>query len=185
MKSILILSLILTTASHAGRSDNSNYQNNKLTKEFISFIKKTNSLEDRLLLVDKPETREFKNCLEWISHDSSIVGSASREFIIKAIDQPSLTSWTSELTGTPFFISKDTISNIFTGARPRGWDYFNKRYGSHYYIFSSPVFFNNGTMCLFYIDYHCGELCNEGKIRLYKKDNHGWKVLKEFCSWMS
>ena len=182
MKSLLLLCLLFVITD---RKENSNHQANQLTKEFISTIKKSYSLEDNFVLVNKPETKEFQNCLKWILQDSLVISSRFKDFIIHTIEKPSLTSWTSELAGTPTIIHRDTINHIFTGSHPRGWDYFNKKYGKHYYIFSSPIFFNNGTMCLFYIDHHCGEMCNEGKILLYRKDNNGWKVQKEFCSWMS
>ena len=184
MTSILFLSLILFINDTNAKKKSDDHAD-ALTKEFIAFIKKDYSLENKIYLVDKPETKEFQNCLDWILQDSVVTALTSKESIIQAIVHPLVTCWTAELTRASVIIPHDTINSIFTRPHARGWDYFNKRYGDHYYIFSSPIFFNNGTMCLFYIDYHCGEMCNEGRIRLYKKDNHGWKVLKEFCSWMS
>lgn len=184
MKSILFLSIILFI-DNTNTKEKSNDQADALTKDFISFIRKDYSLENKIYLVDKPETKEFQHCLDWILQDSVVTALIPKESIVQAIARPLITSWTSELIGASVIVPHDTINDFFTRPHARGWDYFNKRYGSHYYIFSSPIFFNNGTMCLFYIDYHCGEMCNEGKIRLYKKDNHRWKVLKEFCSWMS
>jgi hypothetical protein len=50
---------------------------------------------------------------------------------------------------------------------------------------SFPVFSKNMNYCLLAEEYFCGPLCGEGRILLYKKDDHGWHLEQEVLVWIS
>jgi hypothetical protein len=89
-----------------------------------------------------------------------------------------------ELAGTPLIISQDSINDIFTRSHAKGWNYFHKKYGDHYYIFSSPIFLENNCVysTLTIIVARCATM---EKYNYTRETANEWKIQKEFCSWMS
>jgi len=81
-------------------------------------------------------------------------------------------------------ISSDTLNYIFSNLS-NGWSIFYQKYGEGYYSFSKPIFLRNNTLCLFYYDYNCGDLCGKGNFSVYKKTWLGWKYYALIYSWMS
>lgn len=185
MKSKWIFFIILISICLHIETYSSDQDSRLATKDFLSSIRNTYITNEKIIIVNNPETKEFKNCLDWIFKDSLIISRTSKESIIHQIEHPDVMVWTSEMIPRSIIIDKDSLATIFKGDYTKGWNYFSSNYGKEFFIFSLPVFFNNDTMCLFYVDRHCGEMCNEGEIVLYKKEKKGWAVIKRFCSWMS
>jgi hypothetical protein len=155
-------------------------------KKCVAFIKEVKSQEvsdTNFILADKPFSFENSDCLSYLLTDA---GTYTKEelSIIKDKKFPSLVKWTKESFGSTKLVSSDTINAIFKD-HSKWWTYFNKHIGRSFNTFSVPIFLRNDTYCLFYSDHHCGGLCGEGKLILYKKQNNKWTVLKSYCNWVS
>lgn len=42
------------------------------------------------------------------------------------------------------------------------------------YVFSKPIYFRNGELCIFYSCSFCGGLCGEDEVSLYRKEKDKW-----------
>jgi hypothetical protein len=154
------------------------------TREFINCFRSSEYPKKKVLLVDKANMSEFKECYGWLFQDSTIFTTSEQQIIRTEIENPKVTQWTNSLVDSVNFISKDTITAIFKD-RKRSWDYFYYHYGDRFHSFSAPIFLRNNTLCLFYADYSCGGLCGSGIIMLYRKENGVWKYVRKFCEWES
>ena len=82
-------------------------------------------------------------------------------------------------------IPDDTITAIFSWKHGDGWTYFYHHYGTGFHSFGCPLFLRNYTCCLFYSGHHCGWLCGNGQLALYKKEGGRWVFVKDWGEWMS
>ncbi len=81
------------------------------------------------------------------------------------------------------YLAPDTIK-----ALPQRYLFWESAYkkGIHgFYAFNTPIFFDNGKLCLFVYDYSCGNLCGYGTISIYKKTKVGWVQYVELSNWIS
>jgi hypothetical protein len=53
------------------------------------------------------------------------------------------------------------------------------------YNFTEPLFLKNNTICIFYQDYACGNLCGGGNLSIYIKANGKWKREWYLYNWVS
>lgn len=81
-------------------------------------------------------------------------------------------------------ISQDTLNTIFKD-RIHGWNNAYKKGINGYYRFNKPIFFRNGTYCIFEYGYSCGNLCGYGTTSVYKKTDTGWVEFLQFSNWVS
>jgi len=100
-------------------------------------------------------------------------------------DHPVFRTWTQDMVEGARLIPKDTITAIFSTKHRDGWTYFNLHYGRGYHSFGCPLFLRNYTLCLFYSGHHCGWLCGDGQLALYKKEGGRWVFVKNWGEWMS
>lgn len=155
-------------------------------KKCIAFIKeiKNEQLADtNFILVNKPFSFEYNNCISTLLMDSSTFSNDELTFI-KDKKYPKLTKWTNELFTTIKIISQDTLNSIFKD-NSKGWNLFHKNIGQSFNSFSIPIFLRNDTYCLFYSDNHCGGECGDGRLILYKKERNKWTEVKSYCNWIS
>jgi hypothetical protein len=82
-------------------------------------------------------------------------------------------------------IPKDTITAIFSQKHQDGWSYFYGHYGPGFHSIGCPLFLRDYTWCLCYVSYHCGWLCADGQLALYKKEGGRWVFVKNWGEWMS
>lgn len=150
---------------------------------FIREIKQNELADSNFILVDKPYAFEYSTCPENFLTDSSFYTKEELALIQKTIKNFSF-RWNNELLPEVKIVSSDTVSMIFKD-RSKNWRYFNKHIGRGFYTFSMPIFFRNETYCLFYSVYNCGNLCGEGHLILYRKENNKWVALKTYCNWIS
>lgn len=173
------LSKAQTSFSPAG--DSSAY-----IKKCIAFIEEVEhrKLSDtNFILSDKPATLEHLHCLDQVILDSNFL-SKDEIAIIKDKKYPTVVKWTKQFFPNIKIISSDSIAASFKNLLTR-WGNFNQKFGASYNTFSSPIFLKNDNYCLFYSDHSCGELCGEGTLALYKKEEGKWIKVITYCYWIS
>jgi hypothetical protein len=110
---------------------------------------------------------------------------ADREEIERWASRPIFRAWTQDMVAGVRIIPKDTITAIFSSKHLDGWAYFYLHYGQGFHSFGCPLFLRNYTWCLFYSGHHCGWLCGDGQLALYKKEGGRWVFVKNWGVWMS
>jgi hypothetical protein len=123
----------------------------------------------------------LNRCLE----DSSTFTTPERAQIKGWANHPAFQVWTLDMAPGVRLIPKDTITAIFSRKHRDGWSYFYGHYGLGYHSLGCPLFLRNYTWCLFYSGHHCGWLCGDGQLALYKKEGGRWVFVKNWGEWMS
>jgi len=123
----------------------------------------------------------LKSCLQ----DTSTFTAAERKQIKHWTSHPSFRVWTPDMVPGVRLIPDDTITAIFSTKHRDGWSYFYRHYGPGYHSFGCPLFLRNYTWCLFYSGHHCGWLCGDGQLALYKKEGGRWMFVKNWGEWES
>jgi hypothetical protein len=170
-----ILSLVLSTICK-GQSES----NRILIKDFVEYITTKNFATDTIVLGEEPNMTHFPSCT-WMFSDTTLISSSEKKFILKEIDNPLIKEWSKELVNKSKFVTWKAFIGILRDSTRR-WPYFYKNYGTNFISYSSPIFFRNNTMCLFYWD-QLSSSGGDGQIGLYKKENNEWIMVKEFCEW--
>lgn len=156
-------------------------------KKSIAFIKQVmpQALSDTsFILVDKPFSFEYFDCIQEVLADTTLF-TRDELLIIRDKQHPSLSRWPKEFFDKIKLISSDTINAIFNDPS-RWWLYYYTQFGNRgFNSYSVPIFLKNGTYCLFYSDYSCGDLCGGGQLTLYKKEEDKWIAIKSYCNWVS
>ena len=153
------------------------------TKIFLSDIRTKIPEDHPTILINEPNTKDFKECIDDLTRDS-IFSEAEIELIRSQIDKPLLRKWTNRFIDKTNFISRDTVISIFKDTS-RGWMYFYNTYGSGFSSYSAPIFLRDNALCLFYSQRSCGGLCGGGSLVVFQKENGAWKPLKFYCMWVS
>lgn len=108
-----------------------------------------------------------------------------RAYINSELDQMMSRLWTDGLLDNSKMIPQDTIDAIFKD-RTKRWEYFYNKYGGGgFYSFSRPIFIRNNSICFFYREYSCGDLCASGELALYVNKKGKWVKLKVLYSMIS
>ena len=141
--------------------------------------------------VDKSELKQiFK---EIISADSI----ETKYFLIDSI--LSFETKSIKQSGITYFIAKSDIINngiwsagLFDSARIISRHYLDSisesdpfRIAPVHYEFSLPYFSKDKKSFIVYYSYHCGMLCAEYSLRLYRKINGKWRFIKTYFSEVS
>ncbi len=87
-----------------------------------------------------------------------------------------------DLQGFLEIISKEKLPSPRV---PDSWKSFRKQYKNGFYIISVPIVNDKCDSVIFYYSYYCNERCGNGGMVLYKKAGAKWKLIKEYCKWVS
>jgi hypothetical protein len=123
----------------------------------------------------------LKSCLQ----DTSTFTAAERMQIERWADHPVFRVWTQDMAPGVRLIPKDTITAIFSRKHRDGWSYFYSHYGPGFHSIGCPLFLRDYSWCLCYISHHCGWLCGDGQLALYKKEGGRWMFVKNWGEWES
>jgi hypothetical protein len=123
----------------------------------------------------------LSRCLE----DSSTFTAPERAQIKGWANHPAFQAWRLDMASGVRLIPKDTITAIFSRKHQDGWSYFYSHYGRGFHSIGCPFFLRGYTWCLCYVSYHCGWLCADGQLALYKKEGGHWMFVKNWGEWMS
>ena len=93
-------------------------------------------------------------------------------------------TWKDHLLPSARLLSRDTVQ-YYLKDRARGWQRMYDRGISGYYTFSNPIFLRNETLCIFQYDFSCGNLCGDGTIMIYRKENGKWRPYINLANWVS
>ena len=93
-------------------------------------------------------------------------------------------NWEDHLLPSARLLPRDTVQ-YYLKDRARGWQRMYDRGISGYYTFSSPIFLRNETLCIFQYDFSCGNLCGDGTVMIYRKENGKWKPYINLANWVS
>jgi len=135
-------------------------------------------------LEDKPATPDFLDCFNEIFADTVQFCARERDLIRAKAKNAWIRQWTNTILPDIRIIPGDSVTSIFKDLS-RNWIYFHQHFGNGILGFSTPVFYNHYTFCLFYFQYSCDGLCGEGYYKLYKKEGIQWVKLKTYCRWIS
>lgn len=93
-------------------------------------------------------------------------------------------TWEDHLLPGARLLPRDTVQ-YYLKDRARGWQRMYDRGISGYYTFSNPIFLRNETLCIFQFDFSCGNLCGDGTIMIYRKENGKWQPYINLANWVS
>lgn len=161
------------------QKDNTNTAYLKQARNFIKAV----APKENYLLNDKPDSGEGFNCFDNLQADGFFT-KAELASIVQQSKEPLIKKWTTKLVPNAKFVSADTISQIFNDNK-KGWNYFYKNFGKSFSSYSAPIFLRNNTYCIFYTSHHCGWLCAQGQLSLYKREGNTWEIVKSYCNWVS
>lgn len=117
--------------------------------------------------------------------DSFAFSPEEKKFLSDEIEkQMDGTHWKEWLPANASTISIDTIRAIVQDPQ-RGWYYLSRHYSNWLHRASIPIFFRNRTLCAFYEDYNCGELCGQGKFGIYRKRDGRWELWFTIYDWIT
>jgi hypothetical protein len=150
---------------------------------FIKQVKKRELTASGFILLDKPAPLASNYCLKAVLTDKQFFSSAELTMLKAQAGNNALAWKATDFSGVRI-VEQDTVDAIFN-VYSKHWAYFNKHIGRDFNEFSMPIFLRNDTYCLFYEANHCGGLCGEGKLALYKKEGGHWQVVKYYCQWIS
>ena len=156
--------------------------------EIKSFIKDSRHIlfsGKTLRLSDKPYVLLSQSFLEKTAVKDSIFSKADVEFIMKQIEQRKNLLWSSEFIDDVTVIKSNDIDSLFRNSKIDAWNVFYKKYGGDFKEISFPYFSQDKQTCIIYISNHCGWLCGEGGIRIYKRKNNVWVLYKSIEQWVS
>ena len=203
MRYILSISILLFSFSVFGQQDSiyiqvlkSDYSlrlNNDsifYTNKISSYHVEQNSKNIKNSPIIKFETDSVGNYIidkrnhQFIPLDTLILTPKEKDTILTAFLIQENDSWLKTIMPNSKFISKDTISSIFSTSM-KSWDYFYTHYGNGFHTFMKPVFLRNKTVCIYYSEYHCGFLCGHGSLKVLVKENDKWHLFSELGQWVS
>ena len=169
--SILISSFFITSC-HTNMMAIQRHKQDSISyvQKSIAFIKKVKgkALQDStFILVDKPFSFQYFDCLTSLLDDSSTFSKEELNFIQKK-QYPSVSKWEPLLFPAIRIVSSDTIASIFK-RKFDGWAYFYKHFGNSFHSFSMPIFLRNDTYCIFYDDIDCDVVSNKRRILSHTK----------------
>lgn len=165
-------------------------------KQFLTwfFTKKLQIKDKEIFYVDKNSegiVRELKKHLDKDTlksykfnrlTDELIYTRQEKKAVLRAIEKIKTQTLPDHILPFAKTITNDSLSQIFNG---KGWDNAYKKGLHGYYQFHKPIFFRNGTLCIFQYGYSCGNLCGQGNTCIYKKTDKGWEEFIQFENWVS
>jgi hypothetical protein len=117
--------------------------------------------------------------------DSLILTKNEKKFILDQLEfQTDTSQWNNLNINNSLAINQDTIKAIFKNKK-KMWSYFYAKYKTDLKSFSIPIIIRNNSLCIFYNDVNCGDLCGEGKFAIYRKENDKWIVWFVLFEWIS
>jgi len=113
-----------------------------------------------------------------------VFSTEERAHINREIDKFINFKWRDGLVPQLKMISADTIKSIFAD-RLKSWRYFYNKYGLYIHEFTKPIFLRNNTICIFYKQFVCGDLCGFGTFDVYLLKEGKWVAEYHISSWIS
>jgi len=113
---------------------------------------------------------------------------ADKAYIRQQVKQAITTKWDNKNITWAKVIPHSDIHNVFTDSVTKGdkWELFEKKFHeSEYYDYSVPVFSVDKNTCAIYVGHHCGWLCGDGDIYIFRKKNNKWVLISTIGLWVS
>lgn len=192
-KTYLVIIIILFSFNTIAKG-----QLNKRQKEFItSFLKEMRESKYPVYYLSNHEDRALLDAIKpdtlldmWglagrnTPQNKLILTQKEKKHIKAKLRQLRELTWEDHLLPRARLLSRDTIQ-YYLKDRARGWQRMYDRGISGYYTFSNPIFLRNKTLCIFQYDFSCGNLCGDGTIMIYRKENGKWKPYINLANWLS
>lgn len=120
-----------------------------------------------------------------IKKDSLSLTDKEYAYVLSEIKKMQKFIWHDDLLPASKTIPTDTVTNIFTTRKMKGWDYLRKVGIRGIFTVAKPIFLRSNTVCLFYFDQSCGYVCGSGEFAAYKKVNGKWVHWITLDDWTS
>ena len=153
------------------------------TREFMKQFRESSHLTNTLLVEDGTTIAE--DYVKEAFKDTAHISEKNRKEIRALLGHPLLSNWAPDLLGGPAdVISRDSLYRLVKAAEASksSPDFFLEK---DVYSFSAPVFFQNGTLCLFYAGEYGGSNSSICQVWLFRKDGDQWKMIKSLFSLVS
>jgi hypothetical protein len=183
---ILILTFFVGHILRAQSSDTFSMVTNDEIKLFLKeaghFVTKT----AKFRLSDKPHEIPSRSFFVKIAANDTLFTQTDIDYIMKQVNQRKNTNWSVLSIDNAVLIKSTDIDSIFrTFKANSGWKVFYKTYGSDFYEMSYPYFSQDKQTCIIYTGYHCGGLCGEGGLKIFRRRNNIWTQVKTIGWWES
>lgn len=183
---LIIFIAILSSLASIGQKQDSLLVSSREIKDFLSEIKSTN-LKNTIRLSDKPYSKFGEKFVQRIIANDTIFKKSDFSFIQLQINQTRNFLWGSSLIDSAILIKAESIDSIFQNFKPSdtAWRIFRKTFGKDFYRISIPLFTHDMNTCIIYIGHHCGGLCGEGSIMIFRRQKNKWTLYKTVAYWVS
>jgi hypothetical protein len=181
----LIALLLLIGQILKAQSSDTLVISNDAIKSFFNESKEQISKRTIIRLSDKPYEFGSQSFLEKISAKDSLFTKADIDFIVRQINQRKNSIWSDTLIDDAIFIKSTEIDSIFRNRKVDAWRVFYKTHGSDFNRISFPYFSQDKQTCIIYTSNHCGWLCGEGGIKIFRRKNNVWVLYKTIDQWAS
>ena len=121
-----------------------------------------------------------------------ILSNAEREYVLGKVEALKKFRWEEGQIKNGKVMPKSEINAVYRSSVSKGWkkslkvwEHIHEKYGPGFYTFSKPILLRNDTLCIFYIDFHCGGLCGNGEFSAYIKQEGEWIKYCVISNWVS
>ena len=172
--------------SKAQSSDNFSKATNEEIKSFLNEVRHVVKAATKFRLSDKPYGIPSRTFLEKIATKDTLLAQTDVDFIIKQVTQRKNTKWSNTVIDSAVLIRAEDIDSIFQSFKvDSGWKIFRKTYGGDFYRMSFPYFSQDKQTCIIYIGHYCGGLCGEGGLKIFRRQNNTWRLIRTIGRWVS
>ena len=183
---ITLILFFVGNISNAQHTDTTSIVTAAEDKIFLNDLRLTLKPRGKFRLSDKPYVIPSKAFFEKIATKDTILKLTDIDFILKQLKQKESLTWSNTFIDSTIFIKSDNIDSIFhTYKVDSGWKVFYKNFGGDFYRMSFPYFSEDKQTCIIYVGHHCGGLCGEGGLRIYRRRNNNWTLIKVIGRWVS
>jgi len=186
-KALSIILVFLSLSSYGqdftSRKQKSNQEEKVYLKEvqaFIRYIHKDRLKDSTYVLLNEPQIEV--SCEKQLAFDS-LFSVTEKNNLSEQLRSQRIKSWKEVWPYRIKFISSRDLRESYKLNNAFNWIAFKENISSSYYIISSPVFFENYQLCIYY-EANYSDSAETGVAKLYKKVRNNWVFEKSVCSWL-
>ncbi len=160
----------------------SSFGQNEREKDSIVIANETNNfmeqyMEDFKFIPNVKESSKDSSLDECITKFYNKLTNEEATFVNSELKKEVNKKWTSTTLPKSKIIEDTLLKN-------KNRDDFVKETQHNLFVISHPIFLRNKTYCVIYDETICGNICGQGALILFAKENGKWIKKDYLCEWM-